>query len=197
MVARLGADATDAELVPVAPPPYSEELLGIRALGQHRPLCGRERLDAGCGIIQLQADGCSVRVPAGVERERNGVEAADPVAVEPADGTGLAVVEEHLQPLPGIASPPHHDAGVRRPVGVGFEPQLEVAVVAVGDQVPAVPRSLGLLPADDGSVLDAPSSRMGIGAGVDSRVGNRCSRRARQDHRGTAVRSGAESRSIR
>jgi hypothetical protein len=110
----------------------------------------------------LQADGCPIGVPSRVERERDGVEGADPVAEEPADGTGLAVIDEYLQARPGIAAAAQHDAGVRRPFGIGFESQLEVAVFTVGDQVPAVPRSFGLLSADDDPVLYTPRSRMGI-----------------------------------
>ena len=156
-------DDAHPQLVPVPPPPHLEELLETPRVAQHVPLRVAEPLQRRRRVIRPQPDGVAVGVVAGVDRERYGVEPADPVAVEPADRPGLAMVDQHLDPMEGEGLLAQVDAGVGGPVRVRLDDQLVVAVRPLGDEIatPAAPRSV--LASDDGAVLDRPHRRMSCG----------------------------------
>ena len=140
-----------------------------------------DRLDRRFRVFETQAGRISLGVERALDVEIDGVEPADAIAVETADVAGLPVIEQNLIALRGDRTGAQHDAGVRRPIGLGFEHEFEVAKHLFRDQIGAKPAARRLLPSADGAVLDGPGADMGRNPPA-----GRPRQSSAADHRGSA-----------
>ena len=146
-----------------------------------QPWVSRSRLSCRNGSIEVlgssffQADGLAGSIARQIQRKGHGMKATDPVAVEPADRSRLAMIQQHLETVEGMGPLAQHDAGVGRPVRIGFKAQFVVTIGAFGDDIAAPPAAGHILATDDGAILDRPNRRVfgglflvivGKGAGI-------------------------------
>src|SRR5262249_22627421 len=84
------------------------------------------------------------------------------IAVEASDAAMRPVIEKHLNSYVTLRHCPHQNASVRRPVGPGFNLQLEVGESFVADQVRPQPRAGRILTTHEDAVFHPPLAEAGV-----------------------------------